>query len=62
MTPTFRRLMRYRTLCPMPCRYCVTDLRDPLGAFGLKVIIHPERDVDQTKGATTDAVKGNYID
>ena len=34
MTPTFRRLMRYRTPCPRPCRYWVTDLRDPLGPPG----------------------------
>jgi hypothetical protein len=26
------------------------------------VVIHPERDVDQTKGATADAVKGSYVD
>jgi hypothetical protein len=36
MNPTCRRLMRYRTPCPMPCRCRVTDLRDPLGAPGLK--------------------------
>ena len=27
-----------------------------------KVVIHPERDVDQTKGATADAVKGSHVD
>src|SRR4051794_32594984 len=36
MNPTCRRLMRYRTPCLMLCRYCVTDLRYPLGAPGLK--------------------------
>src|SRR3954471_18649154 len=35
MNPTCRRLMRYRTPCPMPCRYCVTDLKDPLGSLDL---------------------------
>src|SRR3954451_6373165 len=36
MNPTCRRLMRYRTPCLMLCRYCVTDLRYPLEAPGLK--------------------------
>src|SRR4051812_32508319 len=29
--PTCRRLMRYRTPCPISCRYWVTDQRNPLG-------------------------------
>jgi hypothetical protein len=63
MNPTCRHLMRYRTPCLMPCRYCVTDLRDPPGPpLAETVVIHPERDVDQTKGATADAVKGSYVD
>jgi hypothetical protein len=32
MNPTCRRPMRYRTPCLMPCRYDVTDPRDPPGA------------------------------
>src|SRR3954466_13013430 len=36
MNPTCRRLMRYRTPCLMLCRYCVTDLRYPHKAPGLK--------------------------
>jgi hypothetical protein len=58
MNPTCRRLMRYQTPCPRSCRYCVTELRDPLGSLAEKVAIHPARDVDQTKGATADAVTG----
>ena len=58
MNPTCRRLMQYRT----PCRYCVTDLRDPPGLVAEQVVIHPDRDVDQAKAATADAVKGSYFD
>lgn len=58
MNPTHQRLMRCRT----PCRYCVTDLRDPPGPLAEQVVIHPDRDVDQTKRATADAVKGSHFD
>jgi hypothetical protein len=62
MNPTCRHLMRYRTPCLMSCRYCVTDLMDPLGPLAETVVIHREKDVDQTTGATADAVKSSYVD
>ena len=62
MNPTCRHLMRYRTPGPRSCRHCVTDLRDPLGPLAETVVIHPARDVDQTKRATTDAMKSGYFD